>query len=788
MTATDTLLRTCWRLQLLLLLPSTGYALTIEGNLRTIDQEPVSGAMIVVSREDDPSWVVSTTTDERGRYQLQLGVITAVLGAPTAVPAQPGLEQNYPNPFNPTTVIPFDLSAAGPVRLDIYNVLGQPVRSLVDGILPAAHHEVVWDGLDARGHGVAAGVYIYRLQAPGVSRTRKMLLLDGAAGHTVAGKIAAQPAPREDVFTLRVDHDGLLFEQRSLQFAGDSIVDIVVGGGPLIPVLIVRGDLNIDDDAADRLPPGDGPYHVTGSVYIHLTDREDLRDLRHLRSVGDALRISASPQLLSLAGLEQLESVSSLTIDGCPKLKSLSSLVNLAHAPRIELTGLDALADLQGLGSIQDLFQIDLKDNPSLASLQGLEGLAFVGRDLTINDNSSLRSLAALRRVESVGRSLEIVASPVLRDLDGLQSVRQVGSLVVRNNAILSNLDSLEEVVTVGGRLAVSDNPRLVSIEGLRNLERVDGDLQLFKNALESLEGLRQLREVTDELQIVEDHITSLAGLRSLRRVGGDLFLFAGTEKVSRLEGLTIAHMPRLLNLASLSHIDSIGALQLTANDNLVSLAGLKEVVGPDVRFLSIFGNPQLTDLDGLQGIRWVSTQLSIRGNDRLHDLTALRGIRHVGSSLSIRDNAALQSLDGLESITTVGVDLTIRGNEQLTDLTGLGPFSQVRNLVIRDSPGLIDLAGLRHIVSVNGPVTIAANTNLQRLDGLEALETVALDLGIFANPALISLSALRGLTRVRRDLIVNDNPLLPEEEITDLVTRLGSGLRGQLRRDGGGG
>ena len=111
-----------------------------------------------------------------------------------------------------------------------------------------------------------------------------------------------------------------------------------------------------------------------------------------------------------------------------------------------------------------------------------------------------------------------------------------------------------------------------------------------------------------------------------------------------------------------------------------------------------------------------------------------------------------------------------------------------MRNLVIRDSPGLIDLAGLRHIVSVNGPVTIAANTNLQRLDGLEALETVALDLGIFANPALISLSALRGLTRVRRDLIVNDNPLLPEEEITDLVTRLGSGLRGQLRRDGGGG
>ncbi|RMG67222.1 MAG: T9SS C-terminal target domain-containing protein [Calditrichaeota bacterium] len=87
------------------------------------------------------------------------------------------LFQNVPNPFNPSTVIRFQLNRSGPVRLQVFNALGQLVRTLVDGALAAGVHQVRWDGTDARGRRVAAGVYLYRLEAAGEARVRKMVLL-----------------------------------------------------------------------------------------------------------------------------------------------------------------------------------------------------------------------------------------------------------------------------------------------------------------------------------------------------------------------------------------------------------------------------------------------------------------------------------------------------------------------------------------------------------------------------------------------------------------------------------
>ena len=59
------------------------------------------------------------------------------------------LHQNVPNPFNPTTKITFDLARAGQVKLQVFNVAGSLVKTLVDGALPARrNHEVVWNGLD----------------------------------------------------------------------------------------------------------------------------------------------------------------------------------------------------------------------------------------------------------------------------------------------------------------------------------------------------------------------------------------------------------------------------------------------------------------------------------------------------------------------------------------------------------------------------------------------------------------------------------------------------------------
>ncbi|MBP6875734.1 MAG: SUMF1/EgtB/PvdO family nonheme iron enzyme [Candidatus Eisenbacteria bacterium] len=88
-----------------------------------------------------------------------------------------GLLQNRPNPFTPVTKIAFELTQAGRVEFAIYSVDGRLIRTLVDEERLAGSHEVTWDGCDAEGQKVASGVYFYKLAAPGIAESRRMILL-----------------------------------------------------------------------------------------------------------------------------------------------------------------------------------------------------------------------------------------------------------------------------------------------------------------------------------------------------------------------------------------------------------------------------------------------------------------------------------------------------------------------------------------------------------------------------------------------------------------------------------
>lgn len=93
------------------------------------------------------------------------------------LPSEFSVSQNYPNPFNPTTTISFSLPEASDVQVDIFNVVGQKVASLLSGPMAAGEHQIQWNGNADGGRAAATGVYLYRIRAGDRDVTRKMLLL-----------------------------------------------------------------------------------------------------------------------------------------------------------------------------------------------------------------------------------------------------------------------------------------------------------------------------------------------------------------------------------------------------------------------------------------------------------------------------------------------------------------------------------------------------------------------------------------------------------------------------------
>ncbi|OPX29273.1 MAG: hypothetical protein B1H06_01805 [Candidatus Cloacimonas sp. 4484_143] len=95
----------------------------------------------------------------------------------TTVPLSSALSQNYPNPFNPETNIRYSLKNSGHVTIEIFNIQGQKVKTLLNRSEVGGDHVVVWDGISDDGAAVSSGVYFYKMQADGTNTTKKMLLL-----------------------------------------------------------------------------------------------------------------------------------------------------------------------------------------------------------------------------------------------------------------------------------------------------------------------------------------------------------------------------------------------------------------------------------------------------------------------------------------------------------------------------------------------------------------------------------------------------------------------------------
>ena len=239
----------------------------LEGHVRLSSGQSAVGVQVQLFDLTDLRRFVGTTTDETGHFALPLRAFSTARG--TALPTDFALGQNYPNPFNPSTIIPYQLSTAGHVRLEVFNLLGQRLATLVDAEQSVGEYTAQWDATDASGRAVGAGVYIYRLSSGGMTESRRMVLVDGQAGIPAVGAVA-QGAVEADglVYGLTVSGEGLVAYVDPAFRVGVDVVDIVIeeysGSSPRMKIATDRilGDVN-----------NDGQVDVSDVLYIALYSR-----------------------------------------------------------------------------------------------------------------------------------------------------------------------------------------------------------------------------------------------------------------------------------------------------------------------------------------------------------------------------------------------------------------------------------------------------------------------------------------------------------------------------------
>lgn len=87
------------------------------------------------------------------------------------------LNQNYPNPFNPSTTIRYEVPRRSKVEINVYNMLGQLIATLVNGEIEAGRYFVTWNGRNDQGIQMSSGVYFYQIHADEFTQTKKLILL-----------------------------------------------------------------------------------------------------------------------------------------------------------------------------------------------------------------------------------------------------------------------------------------------------------------------------------------------------------------------------------------------------------------------------------------------------------------------------------------------------------------------------------------------------------------------------------------------------------------------------------
>ena len=703
----------------------------LEGQVRLESGEPVADAQVRIFDLSDlrQGAIARALTDGTGYFALPLAALTG-----RALPARFALGPNYPNPFNPSTIIPYQLAASSEVRLEVFNLLGQHLATLVDGEQPAGFHTATWHATDADGRAVGAGVYIYRMTVGVESQTGRMVLIDGQAG--VSAGVAASVMPGASDIG---GSDG----------ADAQMYGLIVSGSGLVPYV----------DPAFRVESGMAPVELVVSSGPYSAGKATDDDCAFCDLFG-TFNDQQEEEEDDETPEEEAETDSRSSEGGPDLIVQSPSVSAVMLTPGQEFT-LNATVHNQGDEQAAATMLHYYRSNNATITSSDTE----VGTDAVGALDASATSAASIALTAPTGVSAEV----------GIYYGACVAS--VRGESDTDNNCSSAVKITLGGQVATEEEDETPEEEEAEEATEEEDDTPVtipdanLRAAIEAALGKASGATITvadmktlTELPVPGADISDLTGLEFAANLTGlNLQYNYGITDVSPLSGLTnlktfILGCNRFTDLSTLSGLTNLTDLNIGGNDftDISWLSGLTNLTDLNI------GNNDIADISPLAGLINL-TELGLGGND-LTDISPLAGLTNLSYLVLLRNNLTdISSLSGLTNL-----DYLDLADNDLTDISSLSGLTNLRYLDlggnnITDKPllaGLTQLYYLRLGFNNITDISLSGLTNLRYLD--------------LKFNDLTDISSLSGLTNLT-SLDLRGNPL-SDSSINDQVTVLESG------------
>ena len=644
---------------------SAGAEPLLEGRVRLESGEPVADAQVRIFDLSDlrQGPMARAQTDGTGYFALPLAALTG-----SALPTRFTLGQNYPNPFNPSTIIPYQLATSAPVRLEVFNLLGQHIATLVDGERPAGFHTATWRATDGAGRAVGAGVYIYRMTVAAESQTGRMVLIDGQAGVSagVMKGVSGVDEPAEGVYGLIVSGNGLApyVDSAFRVEAGMAPVELVVSAGQHS-----AGKVTDDDCAFCDFFGG-----INDAEEEEETQEEEA-ETDSTSSLGSDLIVqlsskSDSPltpgQFFSLVVLVRNQGDGQAAATTLTYYRSTDATISVSDT-EVGTDAVDALAVTAGFS----IKSIRLTAPSSGGTYYYGACVASVAGESNTDNNCS----------SSMAVTVRSGSSPVtIPDANLWAAIAEALGKASGTTIYKSEMETLTRLDLEGeaGHADISD---LTGLEFATNLK----GLNLKNNALTDISPLSGLTSLSS-LNLAANNITDISPLSGLTNLTLLLLEYNNITDISPLSSLTNLkglNLTNITDISPLSGLTNLSSLNLAVNNitDISPLSGLTNLSSLNIT------NSALTDISPLSGLTNLSS-LNLAVNN-ITDISPLSGLTNLESlELWVNNITDISPLSSLTNLTLLLLEYNnITDISPLSSLTNLSSLNLTANNITDISP-----------------------------------------------------------------------------------------------------